>query len=187
MMFARIRQDLGSVQTHIPFAAVNFSASDNVGVTQVVLFANGKQVAEDNTSPFGFSWDTTQVADGSATLVAYAYDAANNQGLSKSASVTVKNTPELKDTTPPTVTITSPSNGAKVAGTVSINVAGNDNVGVVKLNCAVNGKILKEVNNSSSLTCSWNTRKEKSGTHTISSTAKDAAGNVSSTSISVTK
>jgi subtilisin family serine protease len=177
-----------SSSTVADVVAVNVSATDNVSVNRVDLHVNNQLVASDNTSPFGFSWDTTKHTDGSVTLVAVAYD-STNQSTSEGVSVTVKNSTELKvaDTTPPTVAITSPSQGAKVAGTVSINVAGNDNVGVVKLNCAVNGKILKEVNNSSSLTCSWNTRKEKSGTYTISSTAKDAAGNVSSTSISVTK
>src|SRR5574337_724162 len=59
-------------------ASISVNASDNVGVTKVELRANGNLVASDITSPFGFSWDSTTVADGAATLTAYAYDAAGN-------------------------------------------------------------------------------------------------------------
>ncbi len=169
--------------------AVNISASDNVGVTRVALFANGQQVAEDNTSPFGFSWDTTTQVDGSATLVAYSYDAAGNQGLSKGVTVTVKNAAELKvaDAIAPTVQITSPSNGAKVTGVnVSIKASASDNVAVTKITAVVDGKTLC-TSASVTLSCNWNIKKVKTGTHTISAIAEDAAGNKSSTSISVTK
>ncbi len=174
-------------------AAVNVSATDNVGVTRVALFANGKQVAEDNTSPFGFSWDTTQVADGSATLVAYSYDAANNQGLSKGVSVTVKNSTELKvaDTTAPTVAITSPGNGVKVTGVnVSIKANASDNVAMAKITAAVDGKTLctsTSTSTSATLSCNWNIKKVAAGAHTISAIAEDAAGNKTTTSIQVTK
>ncbi len=170
-------------------AAVNVSASDNIGVTRVALFANGQQVAEDNTSPFGFSWDTTTQTDGSATLVAYAYDAANNQGLSKGVTVTVKNAVTLKvaDAIAPTIQITSPGNGAKVTGVnVSIQASASDNVAVTKITAAVNGKTLC-TSASATLSCNWNIKKVKTGTHIISAIAEDAAGNKSSTSISVTK
>ena len=169
--------------------AVNISASDNVGVTRVVLFANGQQVAEDATSPFGFSWDTTTQADGSATLVAYGYDAAGNQGLSKGVSVTVKNSTELKvaDTVAPTVAITSPSNGAKVTGVnVSIKASASDNVAVTKITAAVDGKTLC-TSASATLSCNWNIKKVAAGAHTISAIAEDAAGNKTTTVIQVTK
>lgn len=170
-------------------AAVNVSATDNVGVTRVALFANGKQVAEDNTSPFGFSWDTTTQTDGSATLVAYGYDAAGNQGLSKGVTVTVKNTVELKvaDTIAPTVQITSPGNGAKVTGVnVSIKASASDNVAVTKITATVDGTTLC-TSASATLSCNWNIKKVAAGAHTISAIAEDAAGNKTTTLIQVTK
>jgi len=169
--------------------AVNLSATDNVGVTRIDLYANGALVASDTTSPFGFSWDTTKHADGSATLVAYGYDAANNQGLSKGVSVTVKNSTELKvaDTTAPTVAITSPSNGVKVTGVnVSIKASASDNVAVTKITAAVDGKTLC-TSSSATLSCNWNIKKVAAGAHTISAIAEDTAGNKTTTSIQVTK
>ncbi|GAH06347.1 unnamed protein product, partial [marine sediment metagenome] len=46
---------------------------------------------------------------------------------------------------------------------------------------------LKVSTNVSPLTYSWNTRKAASGIHVISAEAEDGAGNVSSSSIQVTK
>lgn len=169
--------------------AVNISATDNVGVTRVDLYANGALVASDATTPFGFSWDTTAQADGSATLVAYGYDAAGNQGLSKGVSVTVKNAAEVKltDTVAPTVQITSPSNGAKITGVnVSIKASASDNVAVTKITAAVDSKTLC-TSNSATLSCNWNIKKVAAGVHTLSVVAEDAAGNKTTTSIQVTK
>lgn len=166
-------------------AAINVSASDNIGVTQVVLFANGAQVAADTTSPFGFSWDTTQIADGSATLVAHAYDKAGNQSVSKGVTVTVGNH-QVADTLAPTVQITSPANGATVSGaSVSINANASDNVAVAKLTIKVDGVTL--CTGSATLKCNWNIKKAAKGSHSITAIAEDAASNVSTASISVTK
>ena len=167
--------------------AVNVSASDSVGVTKVDLYVNGSLVASDTTSPFGFSWDTTQQADGAASLVAYAYDAAGNKGTSNNVSVTVDNVPDPVDTIPPTVKITNPVNGSKVSGAnVSINVNASDNVAIKTTTCAVDGQTLS-ISSSSSMKCSWNIKKVAVGAHAISATAEDTAGNKSTTSIQVTK
>ncbi|MCB1770246.1 MAG: S8 family serine peptidase [Candidatus Competibacteraceae bacterium] len=163
-------------------AAVDVSASDNVAVTRVTLFINGQQIAEDTTSPFGFSWDTTQVADGSATLVAYGYDAAGNQGLSSGVTVTVGNVPEPKvvDITPPTVSIQNAGTHGK---NMTFQINASDNVGVTLTSCFVNGQLLA-TSSTDSLSCNWNINKLK-GNYTLSATAKDAAGNQSTTSILV--
>jgi hypothetical protein len=70
---------------------VNMSASDNVGVIRADLKVNGTVVATDTTAPFGFSWDSAGVANGSATLTVVAYDAAGNAGASPSVTVNVAN------------------------------------------------------------------------------------------------
>jgi subtilisin family serine protease len=165
--------------------SVNVSASDNIGVTKVELYANGALVATDTTSPYSFSWDSTKVANGSVSLVAKAYDAAGNVGVSSGDTVTVANA-VAPDTTPPTVSIKNPLNGSQVSGTVSINVVATDNVGVQQTTLYIDG-VQQASATSGSLSYSWNTRKISTGTHTIMAIAKDAAGNSSSSSISVKK
>jgi len=71
--------------------AVNMAASDNVGVIRADLKVNGTVVATDTSAPFGFSWDSAGVANGTATLAVVAYDAAGNAGASPSVAVNVAN------------------------------------------------------------------------------------------------
>src|SRR6266702_82238 len=70
--------------------------------------------AEDTSAPYSVSWDTTAASNGSHTLTAVARDLLGLQYTSNSVTVTVFN-----DTTPPTVSITAPANGATVSVTVS--------------------------------------------------------------------
>src|SRR5207244_1309577 len=66
---------------------------------------------------YQFTCDSTTVACGSVMLTASAFDAAGNTATA-TISVTVRNTPS--DTTPPTVSITSPVAGSTVSGVVAV-------------------------------------------------------------------
>lgn len=168
---------------------VSVGATDNIGVTKVELYAGGVLVAADTTSPYSFSWDTTKVSNATYSLVAKAYDLAGNVATSPSVSVAVSNVLALAptaDTTAPVAKVSNPLNGSKVSGNVSVNVSATDNVGVANLALYIDN-VLKSSGNVSSFSYSWNTRKIAVGTHTIKAVAKDAAGNLGTTSISVTK
>ena len=169
--------------------AVDVSATDNVGVTAVALQVNGTTVAVGSASPFGFSWDSTGVPNGTATLVAVAADAAGNKTSSASVAVNVSNyiAPPTTDTTPPVVSITNPVS-SKVSGNVSVTVSASDNSGAAGISqwIYIDGS-LKATGSGGSLAYNWNTRKFAFGTHTIHAVARDAAGNTSSTSVQVTK
>jgi subtilisin family serine protease len=162
--------------------AVDASASDNLAVTKVELYVNGVLKGTDTTAPYAFSWDSTTVANGSATLVARAYDSAGNQGTSPSVAVQVAN--GTGDTVAPTVTISNPADGATVSGAVSLAASATDNVGVAMVSLYVDGKLL--CSSAPAVACTWNARKASAGTHTVSATAKDAAGNSGTASVKVT-
>ena len=66
---------------------VTASASDNVGVTRVDIAVAGS----DTTAPYAVTIDTTALGNGSHTLAARAFDAANNAGTSAAITVTVQN------------------------------------------------------------------------------------------------
>lgn len=71
---------------------VSATASDNVGVTGVQFRLDGANLgAEDTTSPYAVSWNTSTAANGAHTLTAIARDAAGNQRTSTGVSVTVSN------------------------------------------------------------------------------------------------
>jgi len=168
---------------------VAVSAADNVGVTRVDLRVNGTTVASDTLAPFQFAWDSTKVANGAATLTAVAYDAAGNAGTSAGVSINVSNgAPPPADTTAPTIRITAPGSGAKVSGMVTVSTSASDNSGATGITqlLYVDGTLVAS-GNGSSMNYKWNTRKAKAGPHTISATARDAAGNTASTQQQVTK
>lgn len=164
--------------------AVDATASDNVAVTRVDLLVNGAVVASDALGPYGFSWDSSQVPNGSVTLASRAYDAAGNATTSAGVTVTVANA-VVADTTPPVVSIDKPT-GGPVSGTVAVKVTATDNAGAAGLRqtLSINGKVVASATGGS-LSYSWNTRKFAKGSYTITATALDAAGNVGSRSVTV--
>lgn len=164
---------------------VDVAATDNRGVSRVDLKVGNVVVASDTAAPYAFTWDSALVANGTATLVALAYDTAGNVGASIPVAVTVANA-AVADTTPPTITILNPGNGTQVSGNVAINLAASDDSGSagivqslfidnVKVSTASGGEMVYR----------WNTRKVSSGNHSIRAEAVDAAGNVSVQTISV--
>ncbi|MDQ3259995.1 MAG: S8 family serine peptidase [Pseudomonadota bacterium] len=179
---------LGS-STVMGIVPVTVAATDDVGVVRVELRVNGTTAAIDSVAPFGFSWDSSGVADGMSNMVAYAYDAAGNARASAPVSVNVANglAVVIKDTTAPTVRIVNPVAG-NVSGNVSITVNASDDSAAAGISQAiyVDG-VLKATGTGTSLVVNWNTRKVAAGLHTIQAVVKDAAGNTSSTYVQVTK
>jgi hypothetical protein len=156
------------------------SASDNVAVSSVSLTVDGTIIGTSSTAPYSFSWTTSS---GSHTLVATAKDAAGN---SASNTITISQNTVTSDITPPSVSIVSPANGSSVSGTVNVSVGASDNVGVKSVSLNVDGTLISTLS-SSPYNFSWNTSNIADGTHSLTATATDAAGNSNSFSISVSK
>jgi len=165
---------------------VSATASDNVGVFGVQFKLDGANLgAEDTTSPYAVVWNTTTVVNGSHTLSAVARDAAGNTRTSAAVTVTVSNAP---DTTPPSVALTTPANGATVSGTtVAVSATVSDNVGVAGVQFLLDGVALGTEVTSAPYTVTWNTVSTSNGTHTLAARARDGAGNqTTSPAVSVT-
>jgi hypothetical protein len=69
---------------------ISATAADNVAVDHVDFLVRGTVVGTDTTSPYSFTWNSTTVAEGSATITAHAVDTSSNSADS-SAGVTVAN------------------------------------------------------------------------------------------------
>jgi hypothetical protein len=90
------------------------------------------------------------------------------------------------DTTPPTVSITAPANGATVSGTIPVNATAADNIGVTKVEFYLDGA-LKSTDTTSPYSWSWDTTTATVGSHSLTAKAYDAATNsTTSTAVSVT-
>jgi subtilisin family serine protease len=89
------------------------------------------------------------------------------------------------DTTPPTVSLTSPAAGATVSGTaVTLSATASDNVAVAKVEFLVDGTVVG-TDTSSPYSISWNSTTVANGSHSFTARATDTAGNAT-TSAAVT-
>lgn len=84
--------------------------------------------------------------------------------------------PEPKDTTPPTVGITSPAGGTTLGGITSVGVSASDNVGIAKVDLNVNGALYAS-DASAPFAFTWDTTSLGNANVTLTATAHDAAGN----------
>jgi Domain of unknown function (DUF4082)/Bacterial Ig-like domain/Bacterial Ig domain len=155
---------------------VTATAADNIGVVGVQFKLDGASLgAEDTVSPYAISWNTTTASNGNHTLTAVARDAGGNTAVSAPVTVSVSNTP---DTTPPTVSMTAPANGATVSGgAVTVSATAADNVGVAGVQFLLDGAPTGAEVTASPYAVVWNTTASANGAHTLSARARDAAGN----------
>ena len=100
---------------------VSANATDDNGIKKVEFYLNGSLKSTSTSSPYSWSWDSTQLTNTSHTIKVVAYDTADQTATSQ-ISVTVNNT-----TT--SITVTSPNGGetwqAGSTKTISWNYRGN--------------------------------------------------------------
>jgi hypothetical protein len=162
---------------------VEASANDNIGVASVTLSLDGIVVGNYSEGPFSLAWDTMTSSNGSHTLSATARDFAGNSG-GASRNVTVSNAP---GSMPPQISITSPTQNARVSGSVSVYANATDDLSVTKVELYVDGKMITS-SRSAPFTTKWDTKKVIAGTHTLQCRAYDGNGNTTlSSSVSVIK
>ncbi len=90
------------------------------------------------------------------------------------------------DTTPPAVTLTSPSQGATVSGTITVTANASDNVAVAAVVFEVDGRQIGSPVTAPPYALSLNSTQVSNGQHTLTATATDLAGNSAQSSASVT-
>lgn len=160
---------------------VSLSATDNVAVTRLELWIDGTLASQSTTPNATVNWDTTLAADGTHTLEARAYDAANLTGTRRITVQVINST--SADTQAPVTSITSPANGSRITSkSIKVNVAANDNVRVARVELYINGR-LHGTSTTVPASFSWSTSKLPSGAHTLQSYAYDAAGNMGSSAL----
>ena len=82
------------------------------------------------------------------------------------------------DTTPPTVSITAPVSGSTVSGaSVTVSATASDNVGVAGVQFKLDGNNLGAEDTTLPYSITWNMTQTSNGSHTLTATARDTAGN----------
>jgi hypothetical protein len=109
--------------------AVNATAADNLGVTGVQFRLDGTTNigAQDTTSPYGVTWNTTAVSNGTHSLTAVARDAAGNTTTSAAVAVTVSNAPPP----PPGPGLVAAYGFEEVSGATVTDRSGTGNTGTI--------------------------------------------------------
>jgi glucose/arabinose dehydrogenase/PKD repeat protein len=151
--------------------SVTASASDNVGVAGVQFLLDGNTLAaEDPTSPYSVSWNTTTAVQGIHTLAAQARDAAGNSTVTAPVTVTV-------DNQAPTGTVAI-NNGAPATNTrnVTLALSASDAVtSVTQMRFSNTGTSFSAAE-AFAVTKAW-TLSTGAGTKTVYVQFRDAAGN----------
>src|SRR5205823_4026665 len=140
----------------------------------------------------GFCVGNIKVTTDGLNLFTVSADGAVHQGVNELAAsslpltFTLDSAPPPPDITPPTTSITSPANGATVSGTTTVTASASDNVGVTKVEFYLDGA-LQLTDTTAPYSCSWNTTTATNASHSLTSTAYDAANNnATSTVVNVT-
>jgi hypothetical protein len=121
------------------------------------------------------------VAPGTYFYVVTAQDIAGNVSDPSNEAVAIV----LADTTPPTVSITSPANQDTVSGSITIAATAADDVGVAGVQFLVDGAPFGAERTSQPYSIAWNTATTADGLHTLTAVARDSAGNRSQDAVTV--
>ena len=167
-------------QTVSGLVPISASASDSGGIARLWFYVDGVYIRSDGAAPYDATWDATSASLGSHSIRVRAYDNAGNF-TDRTVSVTVG----VADTTPPTVNLTVPTNGATVSGTVNITATASDDTAVDRVWFYVDGVYLRS-DGAAPYNAPWNATAAGSGPHTILARAYDTAGNFTDATITVT-
>jgi len=165
--------------------------SNSATVTWTTNEASDSQVEYGLTTSYGSqtALNTAMVTSHSQSLsglsssTTYHYrvksrDAAGN--LATSGDYTFTTTSQ--DTVSPTVSITSPTSGSTVSGSIAVSAAASDNVAVAGVQFRLDSQNLGSEDTTSPYSISWDTTLAANGSHTLTAVARDSSGNLNTSS-----
>ncbi len=153
------------------------AATDNIGVTAYNIYRS--TVSGFTAAPANKIGQTTGLTytdfapAGTYYYLITAQDAAGNIGpVSNEASAII-----TSDTTPPTVSLTAPLDGANVTGSITVSANASDDVGVAGVQFKLDGNNLGTEDTVSPYAISWDSATTTNGSHVLTAVARDNAGN----------
>ncbi len=160
---------------------ITATASDDRGAISSVALVDhrGTVVQTLRAAPYTFSWSAASAGVGTHTLTVKAYDPSGNVGTAR-ASVTV-----VADTAAPVVSITGPSDGATLSGYTQVAASVQDNGTVDRVEFYLDGALLT-TDLYAPYAAGWDTTESADGSHSLTVRAVDRAGNVGTSSRTVT-
>ena len=176
---SEVTLDLGQTDNTVVMTGVVSALSSVVAgdTGNVAVGHTLKITANLNGYPFSSTWTVQDLTNG-----------ASMTGPLSSQSIQYFT--QTTDTTAPSTSFSQPSSGATVIGSQPVNIFASDNIGVTKVEFYVDGALKSSLTTANGGTntysFTWDSTKVTNGSHTLMSKAYDAAGNVGTSSISVT-
>ena len=164
----------GSTYTTPASITLTASASDSDGIAKVEFYNGATLLGTDTTAPY--SWPLANVAAGSYSYTAKAYDSLSASTNSEPVAVTVN-----VDNIPPTVSLTSPASTYTAPASITLNATANDSNGISKVEF-YNGATL--LGTDTSAPYSWSLAGVAAGSYSYTAKAYDSL-NASTTSSAV--
>jgi hypothetical protein len=161
---------------------IRTEVSDNRGISRVVFFVDGDSINTDITEPFQCLWNTRPLTNDYHTIIARAYDFAQNW-TNAMVTVYVENLDTI-DTEPPQIAIISPAGWSTVSETVLVRTEASDNRGVSKVVFYIDGDSIY-TDLFAPFNYAWNSRSVSNNYHTILAKAFDPSQNWANAMITV--
>jgi subtilisin family serine protease len=150
------------------------ASDERAGISKVEFYVGTTRVGTATAAPYTFNYNTRLQANGAKVITAKAYDSWNNVSTSAPVNVTFDN-----DFTGPGVSVTAPSEGATLTGTVTLSATASDErASVSKVEFYVGTTRVGSVT-AAPYTFSYNTRLLGNGAKVITAKAYDSWNNVS--------
>ncbi len=118
----------------VTVGATGVSDTGGAGVAYAALYADGKLVGRDATSPYAVRYNSGK-RNGTVRLQWRVYDRAGNSAAYNRALIADNAAPKVKVTK-------GPKNGAKVRGTVTVKASASDASGIARVELLINGKVV---------------------------------------------
>ncbi|MDO8231711.1 MAG: Ig-like domain-containing protein, partial [bacterium] len=175
----------GLTATVVSSSQINLSwtaSTDAVGVTGYRIYRSGTQIATSATNSYS---NTGLTASTAYSYTVSAYDAVGN--VSAQTAGVSGTTLSMSDITPPSVSLSAPITGTTVLGSVTVSASASDNIGVAGVQFKLDGSNLGAEDTTAPYSITWDTAATTNAAHTLTATARDAAGNTTTaTGVTVT-
>jgi hypothetical protein len=157
---------------------ITVSAKVVDAVTSVTFEVDDVAIAPpERYAPYQVTWDTTKASNGAHVLEVTSVDSEGKTSTVQHRINVSNATAPPADTTPPSVTLMTPSAGTTVAGSVGLAANASDNTAVLGVQFKVDGTNVGGEDTSAPYAASWTSSAVSNGNHTLTAVARDAAGN----------
>lgn len=161
---------------------VSFQAYNGGTVASTVTIACSGNTTKSQSVPVG---QLVTITTGWLNLCTTVTMTSSNGWNTNFDNIVIDNTPG--DTTPPTVSITAPTEGATVTGSTVVSANASDAVGIAGVQFKLDGNNLGSEDTTSPYSVSWDTVSTTNGNHILIALARDTANNqTTSTAVNVT-